>query len=99
MRYCPNIKVLNNQPQQETSQQFPSHLSLSQWSMSQQVVIIEHSFLDSQQEISLVVEQPNNPIDNRINKFFIFVFILLKVYAKLFYERYYIHIPLTDIDS
>ena len=46
--------------------------------MSQQVVTTEHSFLDSQQAMSLVVEQPNNPIANRINKFFIFDFFYSK---------------------
>lgn len=65
--------------------------------MSQQVVTIEHSFLDSQQAVSLVVEQPNNPIANRINKFFIFVFLLLKVYAKLFDKWYDINIPYVRI--
>jgi len=41
-----------------------------------------HSFLVSQHDaVSALVEQENKPIDSKINKFFIFIFILYKVYA------------------
>ncbi len=77
-----NTKRIVGYPQQDMSQQLPSHLVLSQWSISQQVVSDTHSDFDSQHDISDDVVQPNNPIVKITNKFFIlFFYYKYKFYA------------------
>ena len=71
-----NTKRIVGYPQQDMSQQLPSHLVLSQLSISQQVVSDTHSDSDSQHDISDDVVQLNNPIVKITNKFFILFFLL-----------------------
>jgi len=64
-------------PQQDTSQQLPSHLSVLQWSISQHTTSFVQSVLDSQQTISVDAEQLNNPNVKITNKFFMINYLFI----------------------